>query len=167
MERLAAARAYLTAFPAFDDPNLASIPPRELNLFQAPMRAQKTLEQWSADGAEEFLKEYDYTRARLILNKIGSPGDGIYLVSYFAPITDLQQVDSRRLLVQDLSYVPANLIGTWLLEFRRQVRRPAYWDQLTFRNAMLKVRSALPLIAELVRVTGSAAAADIFPKRAR
>jgi hypothetical protein len=164
-KRLAASDAYLRHFSQANAPNVRGAPRRQLNLFQAPLRNEKSRDDLSKDGgAQAMVEDYDYQLARLLLNKIDRGESGIYIVTYFEPLSHAKVIDEKKLLVQDLSFVSKNLIELWILEFRRQVRQQPYWDQRTFRDVMLRVRTTLPFVADLVKVTGKAFASEIFKK---
>lgn len=164
--RIAAACAYLSVVPAREEPAVEQVSPENLNIFYVPLRSSsyRRAALTSADAAW-LVANYDYSRARVLLNRIGEAGDDIFLVSYRERLTRVEAPDADRLLVQDLSLVPPDLIELWVREFRRQVRRRPYWDEFTFRQAMLRLRSALPHVARYVAFVGEATGLQ-FPQPA-
>lgn len=154
--RLAAARAYLDQFPPVTDRELRDVPARELNVFVAPIVDRDSLPK----SAEELLTKYDYWYALNLLRRVGREGDGIYIVSYPTALDVLSLPNPNEVVIQDLSAVPTNLIELWILEFRRQVRQERQWNKLSLRNAILRLRTALPLAAEFVRFSGIATAGE-------
>lgn len=156
--RLVAACAYLSGFEAAEDATIRELSPSGINIFYAPLRSSSyRRDPLTTQQAEWLVVNYDYARARALLNRIGEEGDDIFLVTYLEPLSAIDAPQADRLLVQHLSLVPTELIELWIEEFRRQVRSAAYWDQLTFRQALLRVRSALPHIARHVAFFGTAA----------
>jgi hypothetical protein len=164
--RLTAACAYLSVLQDTEETTIREQSPRSINIFYVPLRgASFRREAITTQDAAWLVANYDYARARLLLNRIGEDGDDVYLVSYQEALTTIEMPQPGRLLVQDLSLVPPELIELWIEEFRRQVRRQEYWDELTFRQAMLRLRSALPYVARYVAFFGAATGLE-FPKPA-
>jgi hypothetical protein len=164
--RLSAACAYLSVIADAQEPTIRELSPRSINLFYVPLRcASSRRNAVTTQDAAWLVANYDYPRARLLLNRIGQDGDDVFLVTYREPLTMTEAPTADRLLVQDLSLVPQELIDLWIEEFRRHVTREAYWDELTFRQAMLRLRSALPQIGSYVAMFGAAAGLP-FPKPA-
>lgn len=164
--RLIAACAYLSVISNVEEATIRELSPRSLNIFYVPLRsASYRRHAVTAQEAAWLVANYDYVRARLLLNRIGENGDDIYLVSYQESLTTIETLQPDKLLVQDLSLVSPGLIELWIEEFRRQVGRQEYWDELTFRQAMLRLRSALPYVARYVAFFGAATGLE-FPKPA-
>jgi hypothetical protein len=164
--RLTAACAYLSVLQDAEETTIREQSPRSINIFYVPLRsASYRRDAITTQDAAWLVANYDYARARLLLNRIGEDGDDVYLVSYQEALTTIETPQPDRLLVQDLSLVPPELIELWIEEFRRQVRRQEYWDELTFRQAMLRLRSALPYVARYVAFFGAATGLE-FPRPA-
>ena len=126
-----------------------------------PLRREAYRKQPLKPGEEGWLVDnYDHVTAKELLLHVGEKGHDIYLVSYFQPLTSVDAPDENKLLVQDLSYVKEDLIELWIVEFEGQVAGERYWDEVTLRSAMLRVRTALPVIGDLVRITGKAFAGE-------
>lgn len=160
--RLTAACAYLSVIGNVEDATVRELSPAELNIFYVPLRsAGYRRDAMRSKDAGWLVANYDYARARLLLGRIGEDGDDIFLVSYREPLATIEASQADRLLVQDLSLVPHELLELWIKEFRRHVRREAYWDELTFRQAMLRLRSALPHVARYVAFFGEAAGLEL------
>ncbi len=121
------------------------IPREELNIFYLPLCEQMPDE----PTASMLLENYDYARARIVLRVIeNADRSGPYIISYTAPLTAATQVDPRRLLVQDLSAVPADLAFLWIKEFISQTRQRQYWDTNAVRRFMLNLRTGIAVFAE-------------------
>jgi hypothetical protein len=164
--RLAAACAYLSVIRSAEEVTIPELSPRSINIFYVPLRSVGyRRDAVTTQDAAWLVANYDYSRAGLLLNRIGEDGDDVYLVSYREALTTVETPQLDRLLVQDLSLVPQELIELWIEEFRRQVRGQEYWDELTFRQAMLRLRSALPHVAGYVAFLGAATGLQ-FPKAA-
>lgn len=158
-KRLAAAGAYLRLIPPSERPEIEQLGDQNVNIFYVPMRGEARGHFLRDENAADFLvRHYNYVRALLLLRRIGINADGVYLAMYMAPLGGTESVDHKLLLVQDLSLVPDEFVELWIVEFRRQAGVEKYWDKLTLRNAMLRLRTALPLAAELIQVTGEALA---------
>lgn len=123
----------------------AGIPREELNVFYLPVREQVPDE----PSVSWLLKHYDFARAQILLRAI-EDGDrsGPYIISYTAPLTAATQIDPQRLLVQDLSAVPADLAFLWVKEFISQTRQRQYWDANAVRRFMLNLRTGIAVFAE-------------------
>ncbi len=66
---------------------------------------------------------YDVARARRLLQMLGLGGEGPYILSAPAPILDAEEVARDRVVVQDLSRVPARLIRSWVVRFKDRIAR--------------------------------------------
>jgi hypothetical protein len=164
--RLAAACAYLSVIPDRAEPAIQELSSENLNIFYVPLRSSSyRRDVLTTQDAAWLVANYDYSRASLLLGRIGEEGDDIYLVSYRERLTRVEAPEADQLLVQDLSLVSLELVELWVKEFRRQIRREAYWDEFTFRQAMLRLRSALPHVARYVAFAGEAIGIA-FPKPA-
>lgn len=163
-KRIAAIQAYLRLFPSVADPSVKSLPIENLNIFIAPTLRPNIIGALEASYTEgdslKLLANYDFFRARSFLRRIDQEGDGIYLVSYFEPIGRISEINKQRLLVQDLSNVPPHLIELWILDYRRQVRNPRYWNESQLRTTIRKLRTALPEIAKFIKFAGIAIAGE-------
>ena len=162
--RLTVACAYLSVIGDIEEAAIRDLSPWSINIFYVPLRsAGYRRDAVTTQDAGWLVANYDYPRARLLLNRVGEDGDDIFLVSYREPLTTIAAPQASELLVQDLSLVPQELLELWIEEFRRQVRLETYWNELTFRQAMLRLRSALPHVARYVAFFGTATGLE-FPK---
>ncbi|HEV2687485.1 MAG TPA: hypothetical protein VGV35_02995 [Bryobacteraceae bacterium] len=102
----------------------------------------------STTDAEWLVDQYNYTRARIYLDKL--PGsrraDGPYIVSVPQPLGGVDQVRGR-FLFQDLSSVPPSLIGPWVREFTNQVAQENYWQPPAMDDMVLKLRTNIEIAA--------------------
>jgi hypothetical protein len=95
-----------------------------------------------------LLDHYDYARAQIILNVAGDLDSARpYIVSYATPLSVGTTVDNKRLLLQDLSGVPADLAFLWVKEFIAQARNPRYWDARAIQQLMLSLRKNIAVFA--------------------
>jgi hypothetical protein len=162
--RLTVACAYLSVIHDAEEATIRELSPSSMNIFYVPLRsAGYRRDAVTTQDAAWLVANYDYPRARLLLNRIGEDGHDVFLVSYREPLTTIEAPEASRLLVQDLSLVPQELLELWIEEFRRQVELETYWNELTFRQAMLRLRSALPHVARYVAFFGTATGLE-FPK---
>lgn len=89
--------------------------------------------------AEEFLKRYNYGRARVLLNRLSKikRNGGPYVVSSLAPLSHSNETNP--FLYQDLSAVrfvsgqdsQTRMASTWVHDFISGVSSPRGWDQAT------------------------------------
>lgn len=162
--RLTVACAYLSVIRDTEEATIRELSPWSINIFYVPLRsAGYRRDAVHTQDAAWLVANYDYSRARLLLNRVGEDGDDIFLVSYREPLTTTEAPQASGLLVQDLSLVPQELLELWIEEFRRQVRLEKYWNELTFRQSMLRLRSALPHVARYVAFIGTVTGLE-FPK---
>jgi hypothetical protein len=99
-------------------------------------------------AAEWLVDHYNYTRARIFLDKFpGSRlGDGPYIVSVPTPLSTASRV-SGDFLFQDLSTVPPSLIGPWVKEFVAQAAQENYWQPQAMDQMVLKLRTDIGIAA--------------------
>jgi hypothetical protein len=118
---------------------------KQLNITYVPLRQAAPED----PNTSWVLDHYDYAAAQVLLRKLMGDSDssGAYLVSYDQPLLSASEVDRRRLLVQNLSGLPANVAFLWFREFKTQVRQSRYWDDKTIRQFMLKMRTQIAMIA--------------------
>lgn len=160
--RLTVACAYLSVIGDAEEATIRELSPWSINIFYVPLRsAGYRRDAVTTQDAAWLVANYDYPRARLLLNRVGEDGDDVFLVSYREPLTTIEAPQASGLLVQDLSLVPQELLELWIEEFRRQVRLDTYWNELTFRQAMLRLRSALPHVARYVAFIGTATGLEL------
>jgi hypothetical protein len=170
--RLAAVRAYLKVIPEFEIPStvlgkedlqLAFLKKTSVLYIFAKADKKHDLEFTNQFTTEEqrLLMKYDYLRAKELLEYIGIQGDGIYIVSYFDPLSSSKNIDKTKLLVQDLSRIKdKRLIEMWVKEYRKQAKKEKYWDKDIMREVMLRVRTELPEVAALIKFTNDALAGE-------
>jgi len=130
---------------------------KRINITYLPVRRappDDVLELWEEQSlpevAEWVLANYDYSRARAILDILGRDGaNGPYIVSFIEPTGSF---DGRHLF-QDQSNVPADLVSLWTQQFQFQAAQEEYWDEPVAKNLMLRMRTwiavagqGLPLI---------------------
>ncbi|MEM7428911.1 MAG: hypothetical protein AAF441_22720 [Pseudomonadota bacterium] len=164
--RLRAIRAYLKLF---GDASAAKNKRRNINIFYIPiLNSAGALPIVAPDAqldllASQIEQNFDYARAQTWLNKLNMKEDGVYLISYFSELSEFldagagytaREIDKSKLLVQNLAYVPEDLIELWILEFRNQATRKDFWDQFTLRNVMKNIRTAVPHITKFVKFYG-------------
>ncbi len=117
--------------------------PGELNINYLPITEPN-----EGEDPEQLLGQYNYVRARVILDAIeneGSQRDGPYIISLRSPLTEAQVVGEY--LYQDLSTVPANLVRLWFKEFLEQVEQENFAQERALENFSLEFRTNLELVA--------------------
>jgi hypothetical protein len=111
----------------------------ELNVTYVPVSEGNPFE----EDADALLQRYDYARARVLASAIADAGgEGPYLVSVPAPLGD-GRVPPERVLVQDLTGVPARLASLWVRKFVEQVAEPRAWDDVGFGQLVLLLRTRI------------------------
>jgi hypothetical protein len=154
-KRYAAAQAYCTNFLPISEAEKQGIPRLNLNVFSVPIK--DTAPSTYCDNARKLVDDYyDYLLAKKLFQDAGLEGDGIYLVACNKPI--LAGCDRKKMLVVQLTTVPEDLSELCVLEFRRQTRKPNYWNDTTLRNVALTLRTQLPRIAQFISFAGVALA---------
>lgn len=97
--------------------------------------------------AEWVLNHYNYARARVLLRALpGIHRDGPYIVSHFKPLTGRESL-SGQYLYQNLSWVPESLVLSWVKEFLKQAAQEHFWEEKTARQLVLKLRTAIEILA--------------------
>jgi hypothetical protein len=130
------------------------IEPRELNINYLPVTASpgedvlKRLADERYDFVSEWvLRHYDYARARALLRRV--PGDhreGPYFVSFLKRF-DWKVGLSRPYLYQNQSRVPPHLLSLWVKEFLNQAAQERFWEERTGQQFVLKLRTAIGIMA--------------------
>lgn len=111
----------------------------ELNVTYVPLTDGLPVD----DAPEKILERYDYARARILAGAIAdASGDGPYFVSVPAPLGQGRTVPSR-VLVQDLTGVPARLASLWVRKFVDQVAEPRAWDEVGLSQLVLLLRTRI------------------------
>jgi hypothetical protein len=119
---------------------------QQLNVTYMPLQDQARKDV----TAEWVLEHYDYVAAEVLLRKLlehPNPA-GVYIVSYLQPASRAGAIDRQKLLVQDLTGVPADLAFLWFRQFQEQARQSRYWDDRTVGQFMLRMRTQIGEIAE-------------------
>jgi hypothetical protein len=123
---------------------------RELNVTYIPIHKPVPT---TKDGIspEEVLKNYNYVRARLLLRNLpGVYRNGPYIISTLNPLSSHQDL-SEGYLLQDLSRIPptrSDLIYAWVKEFLERVSRPGPKNGETLTLFVIKLRTAISIVAE-------------------
>jgi hypothetical protein len=91
-------------------------------------------------AAEELLRRYDYERALVILGGIeGEHHQGPYIISYPARANPLNQP----YILQDLSWVPPDVIVLWMREFLNLAAQERDWSKPKTASFVLKMRTII------------------------
>jgi hypothetical protein len=118
----------------------------KLNITYVPVKIQPT----SAPTAEWLLANYDFARARVLLDLLSSRYQtGPYIVSALTPLSNLQAIP-RDHLFQDLSLVPTkpeDLLSWWIRAFLNQAAQEQFWKPQTGELLALKVRTMISVEA--------------------
>jgi len=83
---------------------------------------------------------------------------------YLASAVKENSMDPAYVLVQDLSKLPPNYMGSWVELTAQQFTKPDYWDKDTFDYAMLRIRTTLAEIAPSVGLTEKALASELVKR---
>ena len=103
------------------------------------------------EEADWLLERYDYDRAAWLLKRAGVTGAqaGPYLVSRLGkPLSDPGDGEGR--ILQDLTGFPPRVVEFWIELFIGQAAQQRYWEKLTARELVLRVRTALAVAEESV-----------------
>lgn len=104
------------------------------------------------------LDHYDYTRAALLAAKFNNESHqlGPYIVSVESPLTampGLEAQGNQHYFYMDLSSSEPNIASTAVLNFKKQVAQPRFWQgswssaiRLAILNAISELAAVLPLI---------------------
>lgn len=91
-------------------------------------------------AAEELLRLYDYERAEVILSGLqGEHHQGPYVVSFPGGANPLV----RPYILQDQSWVPAELVTLWMREFLNQAAQERDWSKTHSASFILKMRTII------------------------
>ena len=117
----------------------------ELNANQMPVDAPAPGDK---PGAQWILEHYDYARARAILSRIenGTLRQGPYLVSVLQPAGTRGPMPAPMLL-QDLSAVPAHLVGDWYRLFLNQAAQEHFWESRQLEAVGVRMRTIVGVLA--------------------
>jgi hypothetical protein len=108
------------------------------------------------EAADWVLNYYDYARARALLRGIdGETLLGPYILSVQSP-TLLGHPDQKKILFQDFSTVPADLIVHWVREFQSLSQQERFWDTKNIRSFALRLRTAVGMLAASMETVESA-----------
>ncbi|HSV61094.1 MAG TPA: hypothetical protein VLJ19_19560 [Variovorax sp.] len=114
----------------------------ELNANQMPVDAPD-----ARPSAQWILEHYDYARARAILARIdGTLRQGPYLVSVLKPV-GTRGAMPEPVLVQDLSAVPAHLVGDWYRLFLNQASQEHFWESQKLEAVGVRMRTIIGVLA--------------------
>lgn len=153
---LRAVTAYLTIPPIgeLEGP----IPPQQLNITylllkdRPPRKYAECLQSQCVTNkravAVWVLNHYDYDRAQVLLGAVpGLQRNGPYIVSHFNPLTGIGTL-SGQYLYQNLSWVPEDLVLSWVKEFLKQAAQEHFWEERTAQQLVLKLRTAIEILAK-------------------
>jgi len=108
------------------------------------------------EAANWVLNKYDYARARALLRRIaGETLLGPYILSAQKP-AGLGDLDPEKILFQDFSTVPDDLIVHWVREFQSQAQQVRFWDVANIRSFALRLRTTIGILASSVETVESA-----------
>lgn len=140
----------------------AGFEPREINITYVPM-SEAVPERPALDW---LVDRYDYARAKRILGfVVAEPSPGPYLVSFLRPLDRAPGADEEA-LVQDLSWVPPDLVTLWVAAFTRDVRQPRFWDKEHLSSFALRMRTLVAVAAEPFGIGAKAAERYVDLKKA-
>lgn len=132
-----------------------NLPRRTLNTTYLPLQTdlgpeikQQLADEHYTEVAEWVLKQYDYERARVLLQALpGDLRDGPYIVSFLKPPRWDGSPPSRPYLYQDQSSVPPHLVSLWAKEFLNQAAQENFSQERTAVQLALKLRTAVGILA--------------------
>ena len=114
-----------------------------INITYLPMAEQPP----SSPSADWLLDHYDFPRARVLLDKVGSSlRNGPYIISVARPLSDSPSPIGHH-LYQDLSNVPTNVIHLWVGAFMKQAAEEKFWEPQMATIWLLKLRSSIAVMA--------------------
>jgi len=124
-------------------------PPLEIEIAQAKGDSPRI-----GELAEWVLLNYDYPRARALLNAVpgGPHPSGPYFVSTSKPLSEVSSI-SEQYLYQDLSSVPPGIIDAWVREFIHQAGQERFWESSNVAQLALNLRKA---VAEFTQASSEA-----------
>lgn len=139
--------AYVSVVESIARLEAAGIVPNKLNITYVPVT--KMPPQNNRPSPEWLLENYDYARARLILDKI--PGehrsDGPYIISHLKPLSNIKQ-SPELFLYQDLSMIMPKVIKGYAREFFNQAAQERHWEERTVRQLSLKLQNIIVVMAQ-------------------
>jgi hypothetical protein len=125
------------------------VPPDQLNITYLPFDPRKGVT--PSDEIEKWLVAYDYVTARVLLRAVrDATKDGPYIVSYDRPLSQIgRELGREDILLQDLSWVPPEVIRLWVKEFMIQASKPgAFAKEDPWRQFVLELRSGIEVAAD-------------------
>lgn len=147
--------AFLRFVPDIKDLESTQLPLRSLNVAYIPLVEDPyplDIELVQAKGnsprigelADWVLLNYDYARARALLNAVpgGPHSSGPYFVSTMKPLSEVSSI-SEHYLYQDLSTVPPAVIEAWVREFINQAGQERFWESRNVAQLALTLRKSL------------------------
>lgn len=121
-------------------------PAAKLNVTYIPVKVRAP----DAPTAEWLLANYDFPRARVLLDLLGARYQtGPYIISVLTPLSPLQALPQDHLF-QDMSLVPTqpdDLLSWWIRAFLNQAAQEQFWKPQTGELLTLKVRTMLSVEA--------------------
>jgi hypothetical protein len=98
------------------------------------------------DLAAWILEHYDYFRARILLNRIpGEYRDGIHIVAFEKPLSS--ETPTPPYLDMTLSTIPSTLARSWVNEYIAQAAQERYSQQRSLPQLLLRLRTAVEVLA--------------------
>lgn len=130
-----------------------------LNVVYLPLKKKPNRSFYFLDEEKKYewiLKNYDYSRAKVYLNKIArNVGRGPLFISYSQPLNQVSTV-TEKYLVQDLSDVHENVAILWVEKFLEVSSKPHYWDNKGLENFAHELRNKIAIGAEALGKSGEA-----------
>lgn len=151
----AALEALLAQLAPVGDLFAADFTKSEINITYVPTRETPP----EGAAADWFVANHDFALGLRLLGYVGAEiENGPYLVSYLAPLSGGPPAVATQVLVQDLGWVPPEMVGLWVRAFIEDAGKPAYWDKAHLSDVMLTMRTAVAVIAEPLSFSPAAAA---------
>lgn len=169
--RVAAIQGYLALLAPVAEVS-TDIAQEDINIFYLPLKAALpdvdpvVLEAYltSMDQnqlAKHILDNYDFSHARVLLHRAGLEGDGPFIVTISRPLSKNNIKPDEKVITQDLSHVPPELVKLWVQQFKYEAARWRSGESSTLRKFALNLRTEISVLAEAFRITNEAVAAII------
>ncbi len=145
---------------------------KDINIFYLPLKASlpgvdsAVLEAYvtslnNNQLAKHILDNYDFSHARVLLHQAGLEGDGPFIVTTTRPLSQNNIEADEKVITQDLSHVPPELVKLWVQQFKYEAARWRSGESSALRKFALHLRTEISVLAEAFRITNEAVAAII------
>jgi len=127
---------------------LSQLPHEQLNIAYIPYQDHngRVEKSW----VSEYITNYDFDRARLLLGRLRTPRmDGPYVVSCKQPLTRVRFADQEQnCIVLDLSSVPVNSVRPMVSLYMHMADTDLLWKRTSFEKFVIEARALLARVSQ-------------------